>query len=557
MLEQLADRCGRLYSLPAVAAQVLELTDAPTVDVRALKQCIENDPALAAKILRTVNSSLFGLSREVCDLNQALALLGTNPLKLLVLGFSLPEGLLSGIDGEALRRYWHRTLVKAVAARELCQSFWRQNGDEAFLAGLLQDVGELALLQEVGGAYYRFLDTALSSSLDVSEAEQQAMQFDHRQLSARLLERWNLPRTLVQAVGAGRDPARWAALPPPTRTAAQILHLSDLLAMLLAENRADVLACLLDAGQAYRGLMAGDFAVLVENLQQRVQGLAEILSLQLPIGGNYDALLAAAHGKLADAAAEAAVQLLANQTRHEGETLLAEAQALTAAVQQIAGGHKPLPRFEVPSSKSENGSEMPTRATHPLSAGTSQKVATRSLAPTDAGKRTRYSVAMSAAGDSIDPGFLGRLQGAAAACRQARSPLSLLLISIDAFDEVVLRCGASGAEELVTAMQGWCKALDCGGSNVIRLHDAELAMIAPGCDRQGGVGLANQLVRNAAQWAGERRPGGGMLTLSIGLASVALVPKNFPVADLITSAGRCLSAAQMSGGGAIKSIEIF
>ncbi len=74
-LDQLAARLGHLYSLPGVAMQVLQLTRDPYVDTRALKECIENDPAISSRILRVVNSSLFGLSREVSDLNQALALL--------------------------------------------------------------------------------------------------------------------------------------------------------------------------------------------------------------------------------------------------------------------------------------------------------------------------------------------------------------------------------------------------------------------------------------------------------------------------------------------------
>ena len=108
-LDRLVGRAEQLYSLPAVAMEVLQLTDNPQVDTRALKECIENDPALTGKILRVVNSSLFGLSREVSDLNQALALLGTKPLKLLVLGFSLPSGLYAGIEARTLGRYWRRT----------------------------------------------------------------------------------------------------------------------------------------------------------------------------------------------------------------------------------------------------------------------------------------------------------------------------------------------------------------------------------------------------------------------------------------------------------------
>src|SRR5438046_1153390 len=107
-LERLVHRARNLYSLPRVAMQVLEMTSDPAVDARRLKQCIENDPALTAKIMRVVNSSLFGLSRQVSDLNQALALLGTKPLKLLVLGFSLPEELFANLAADFLGRYWQR-----------------------------------------------------------------------------------------------------------------------------------------------------------------------------------------------------------------------------------------------------------------------------------------------------------------------------------------------------------------------------------------------------------------------------------------------------------------
>src|SRR6187401_2816214 len=83
LVQQFVERTGQLYSLPAVAAQVLRLTAESSVDGRALKECIERDPALATRILRVVNSSLFGVTRQVTDLSQALALLGTRPLKML------------------------------------------------------------------------------------------------------------------------------------------------------------------------------------------------------------------------------------------------------------------------------------------------------------------------------------------------------------------------------------------------------------------------------------------------------------------------------------------
>jgi HD-like signal output (HDOD) protein len=86
LLERIASRAITLYSRPTVAMEVVQLTEQPHVDARAIKECVEKDPALTSKILRVVNSSLYGLKSPVADLNQALALLGIKPLKLLVLG---------------------------------------------------------------------------------------------------------------------------------------------------------------------------------------------------------------------------------------------------------------------------------------------------------------------------------------------------------------------------------------------------------------------------------------------------------------------------------------
>src|SRR5438874_11945743 len=101
LVQQFVERTGQLYSLPAAAAEVLRLADEPQIDRQALKECLEGDPALAVRVLRVVNSSLFGATRQVTDLNQALTLLGIRPLKMLVLGFSLPKELFAGLEAEA------------------------------------------------------------------------------------------------------------------------------------------------------------------------------------------------------------------------------------------------------------------------------------------------------------------------------------------------------------------------------------------------------------------------------------------------------------------------
>ncbi|MEX0611237.1 MAG: HDOD domain-containing protein [Pirellulales bacterium] len=156
-LEQIVSRASTLYSRPTVAMELVRLAEQERVDAKALKECVSQDPALACKILRVVNSSLFGLNRPVADLSQAIGLLGIKPLKMLALGFSLPDALFAEVAARELQWYWTSTLTRAVEARLLAEQLWHQPGDEAFTAGLLQDIGILVLLRELGEPYARFL----------------------------------------------------------------------------------------------------------------------------------------------------------------------------------------------------------------------------------------------------------------------------------------------------------------------------------------------------------------------------------------------------------------
>ena len=339
-LDRLVGRAGQLYSLPAVAMQVLELTNNPQVDTRALKDCIENDPALTGKILRIVNSSLFGLSRQVSDLNQALALLGTKPLKLLVLGFSLPPGLFTGVAGDVLGRYWRHTLTKAVAGREISETLYDVPGDDAFIAGLLQDIGMLLLIQELGEPYVRFLEKALSGGRSLEPLEVEAIGFDHTTLSARLLTQWGLPQALVDAVSWKPPAVPYGSASGNVPPLPRILHLAELFARLLADQQAAVLGELLEVGREYRRLTDAELHSLVATLQEKVDQLADVLKLQLPEGMDYRDVLVQAHAQLAATANEAAEDLLRGEVqprvRLEEESLLAGVRDLQAAAERLS-----------------------------------------------------------------------------------------------------------------------------------------------------------------------------------------------------------------------------
>jgi HD-like signal output (HDOD) protein/GGDEF domain-containing protein len=566
-LDRLVDRCGQLYSLPTVAVRVLALTESPTVDARAIKECIENDPALTSKVLRVVNSSLFGLSREVTDLTQAIGLLGINPLKLLVLGFSLPDRLFVGLNGEILRRYWHRTLVKAVAAREISQAILGKPGDEAFIAGLLQDIGALVLLQEMGESYARLFGGALERSANIGETERATLGFDHATLSARLLQRWRLPEQLTIAVEAGQSRERTLALAPEDRSLAEVLLLADLVGSLLAESRTDLLAELLDRGQECLALSHTQLALLVTTLAAKVEHLAEVLELDLPQGLDYPAVLIKAHARLSAVACDAAAQLLARQaatnTTEPDQGLLDEGQRLADETAGALCSNETAVRRET-AAECRAVASVAGAATQVHGRLQATSLVRDGSFPSRSADRTSFPAVKPrpttpTAGDlGHDPGFVGRVAAAVATCRQARRSLSLLVVEIDQYEDLLFTRGPVEAERLVEALGAECRSLDHPGAAVVQSREVQFAIILPACDRRQAVDVSNELISRVRRMTPSAAAAdAAVVTVSVGVTSVALPPKNFPAAELIRAAERCLNGARLSGGNAVKSIEIY
>lgn len=535
-VDSLVEKAHRLYSLPGVAMKVLELTRNPQVDTHALKRCIENDPALTCKILRTVNSSLFGLSREVSDLQQALALLGTKPLKLLVLGFSLPSGLFGGMSTEAMELYWRRTLTKAVAARELSENVWELPGDDAFIAGLLQDLGILVLLQELGPPYARFLEKVQASGKDLLEWEIEAMGFEHTALSSRLLEHWGLPEALVEAVS-------WESTRGSEHALVQIVHLAELLARLLVDRRCQALEEVLEVGGRYRGLTAEQVEKLVAALGEKVRQLADVLSLQLPAGVDYQDVLAQSQIQLAEVAADAAEELF--QIRQEAnrlpaeEGVLQELQQLSKSLQDVA----PCPARPATTT-------TPSAPAEPAPPVVAQPVVVK--------RQTAKPVGQEPSAAPGDASLVGLLEPAVAACRRGHCPLSLMLVELNHVDQLTLERGPDAVTLLARLLEAICRKLEHPGMAMVRKGAVGFALILPDCDRRQVAQLGNQLI-DSARRLGEARTAGAQrqFSISVGAATVAMPPKNFPAEDLIRSAERCLYGSRTSGGSVMKSLEIY
>ncbi|ROR29638.1 GGDEF domain-containing protein [Inmirania thermothiophila] len=200
--------CRDLPSPPGVALRLVRLGEDPEADLDEIVGILRHDPALAAKVLRVANSPLYSRQRNIDNLRQAILLLGLNGTLTLALSFSLVPTLRDGgRDGLDHARFWRRTCLGSLAAQVLADRAGLPGLEDAFLAGLLQDIGILALERVEPGLYAGLGPDAGHDAIAARERER--LGTDHAAVGAWLLARWALPARLRRAV------ARSHRLAPP------------------------------------------------------------------------------------------------------------------------------------------------------------------------------------------------------------------------------------------------------------------------------------------------------------------------------------------------------
>ena len=193
--------------LPSPPGIYSELTRAVTADhnnARDIAAIVERDPALAARIMQLVNSSYFGLQRKISNLQEALTLLGVRTVRGLALAGHLRShyGEQSQWQAFSFERLSERALSVARLAQDIAGSHEGAQvaRDQAFLAGLLLDIGMLMLAAEQGDGYLKVLRYAARKELPLHVVERMAYGVTHAELGAYLLDMWNLPPQVVEAV---------------------------------------------------------------------------------------------------------------------------------------------------------------------------------------------------------------------------------------------------------------------------------------------------------------------------------------------------------------------
>lgn len=219
-----------LPPLPAIIMRVMQTVNDPTTSASDLNRLISSDQALASKVLRLVNSSYYGFPRRIATITHAVVILGFNMVRNLTTSLGVfnafdPRGQATALDRDA---FWEHSMGVAVAAGVLARrkGLAAKAAEEAFVGGLLHDIGKLFLDQYFPDQYAIALKLARAAKISVWDAEKTALGVGHALVGKRIADKWNLPPSLTSMIALHHQPA----FAKDAFEATSIIHAADHLA---------------------------------------------------------------------------------------------------------------------------------------------------------------------------------------------------------------------------------------------------------------------------------------------------------------------------------------
>ncbi len=205
---------AQLPALPQSAIRLLELSQDPANGPAEYALPIESDPGLTGQVLRFVNSSYFGFSREISSVKLAITLVGVRTIKNFALWsavFSLmPNPKCGPFD---LKSLWQDSLRRALFAREMARLLGMKEPEEPFAAALLQDMAVPLLAKEAPELYDKLLQARDGGKIRLSFLEQRVFGWTHAEAAGIMARLWNLPDEFALLVENHQAVDRWASQP--------------------------------------------------------------------------------------------------------------------------------------------------------------------------------------------------------------------------------------------------------------------------------------------------------------------------------------------------------
>ncbi len=206
---EVAAAVADLPSMSKGINDVIVACDDPEITVGRISQAILRDQALTAGILRLANSAFYGHPRRINTISDASLLLGFSAIKSLAISTHTSRLLAGPLPGYGLQRgeLWDHSVAVAFTARRLALEVESAPVEEAFVAGMLHDIGKLILSSHMEDAFEEVVALAEERRVPLHEVEVELLGFDHAELGAQIAAAWNFPPELEEAIRCHHDPS--------------------------------------------------------------------------------------------------------------------------------------------------------------------------------------------------------------------------------------------------------------------------------------------------------------------------------------------------------------
>jgi len=196
-----------IRALPHAVTTVLRTTSMDNTGAKDITKAAESDPTVAAMILKRANSSYYGGSRSIGDLQSAVVRLGFKECRQLVVGISVVNLFSKGDQSFGFNRiwYWLHSMGCALVAKRIAERSRVPGAEDAFTVGLLHDIGKVVLDDFLNAPFQKIVRLAHTENCSLYDAEQKVLQRDHAQVGSAVMHRWQFPLPICQAVESHHD----------------------------------------------------------------------------------------------------------------------------------------------------------------------------------------------------------------------------------------------------------------------------------------------------------------------------------------------------------------
>ncbi len=232
-IEKVISGLDQLPTLPIVYNHLQRILSDPKVSAKDVGAVIEQDQALAAKILKVVNSSYYGFPKKVSTISHSVVILGFNEIKHMALSVSLLKmfGKNGGNHVFDNREFWKHSLAVAVCAGVIGRKAGQAkcaSHEEAFVGGLLHDIGKVIEEQFLHDDFVKVTTMRTNENLRLVEAEKRVLGITHQEVGSYLADKWRLPGILESGIGFHHDPLGKKSS-PALFAMASIIHCADVI----------------------------------------------------------------------------------------------------------------------------------------------------------------------------------------------------------------------------------------------------------------------------------------------------------------------------------------